>query len=227
MRILDKDSIKVGLRQLGFAEDDYQKFEGLIRRPNGIILVTGPTGSGKTTSLYAALNELNTPGPQDHHGRGPGRVLPAGDQPGRDPAQHRAGLCPRHSRHAASGPEHHSGGRDARPGDGADGNSGIFDWTLGFQYTTYERCAQCYYTSDRHGRAPPTWSPAASSPSWHSVWSASFARNASSRIPRRRPPCEAAGITPEMAANGNLHARDAAAATARAAATAAGWASSN
>jgi type IV pilus assembly protein PilB len=61
MRILDKDSIKIGLRQLGFAEDDYQRFKGLIRRPNGIILVTGPTGSGKTTSLYAALNELNTP----------------------------------------------------------------------------------------------------------------------------------------------------------------------
>ena len=61
MRILDKDSIKVGLRQLGFSDDDYQKVRSLINRPNGIILVTGPTGSGKTTSLYAALNELNTP----------------------------------------------------------------------------------------------------------------------------------------------------------------------
>lgn len=61
MRILDKDSIKVGLRQLGFGDEQYQVFNNLIRRPNGIILVTGPTGSGKTTSLYAALNELNTP----------------------------------------------------------------------------------------------------------------------------------------------------------------------
>jgi len=61
MRILDKDSIKVGLRQLGFADADFQRFEALIRRPNGIVLVTGPTGSGKTTSLYAALNALNTP----------------------------------------------------------------------------------------------------------------------------------------------------------------------
>jgi len=60
MRILDKDNIRVGLRQLGFSDEDYQRFKGLIRRPNGIILVTGPTGSGKTTSLYAALNELNT-----------------------------------------------------------------------------------------------------------------------------------------------------------------------
>ncbi len=61
MRLLDKDSIKVALTQLGFSEEDYGRFKGLIRRPNGIILVTGPTGSGKTTSLYAGLNELNTP----------------------------------------------------------------------------------------------------------------------------------------------------------------------
>jgi len=61
MRILDKDNIRVGLKQLGFAEDDYLKFRQLIQRPNGIVLVTGPTGSGKTTSLYAALNALNTP----------------------------------------------------------------------------------------------------------------------------------------------------------------------
>ena len=61
MRLLDKDSIKVGIRQLGFSEDNFKIFQQLIRRPNGIILVTGPTGSGKTTTLYAALNTLNRP----------------------------------------------------------------------------------------------------------------------------------------------------------------------
>ena len=61
MRVLDKDSIKVGVRQLGLSENDFRQFKNLIRRPNGIILVTGPTGSGKTTTLYAALNELNKP----------------------------------------------------------------------------------------------------------------------------------------------------------------------
>jgi len=61
MRILDRDNIKVGLQDLGFADDDFARFKALVKRPNGILLVTGPTGSGKTTTLYAALNELNRP----------------------------------------------------------------------------------------------------------------------------------------------------------------------
>jgi type IV pilus assembly protein PilB len=61
MRILDRGNIQVNIRDLGFSEDDYIKFQQIIKRPNGIFLVTGPTGSGKTTTLYAALNELNRP----------------------------------------------------------------------------------------------------------------------------------------------------------------------
>jgi len=61
MRILDRTNIQVNIRDLGFGEDDYVKFQKVIKRPNGIFLVTGPTGSGKTTTLYAALNELNRP----------------------------------------------------------------------------------------------------------------------------------------------------------------------
>ena len=61
MRILDKQSLLLGIQELGFGDEDYAEFQDIIRRPNGILLVTGPTGSGKTTTLYAALSELNTP----------------------------------------------------------------------------------------------------------------------------------------------------------------------
>lgn len=61
LRILRPDSVKIGIVGLGFEEDDYDRFQKIIRQPNGIFLVTGPTGSGKTTTLYAALQELNRP----------------------------------------------------------------------------------------------------------------------------------------------------------------------
>jgi type IV pilus assembly protein PilB len=61
MRILDRTSIQVSIKELGFSDEDYKRFQTIIKRPNGIFLVTGPTGSGKTTTLYSALNELNRP----------------------------------------------------------------------------------------------------------------------------------------------------------------------
>jgi type IV pilus assembly protein PilB len=61
MRLLMKESVLINLQELGFHESDYRRFESIIKRPNGIFLVTGPTGSGKTTTLYAALHELNRP----------------------------------------------------------------------------------------------------------------------------------------------------------------------
>jgi general secretion pathway protein E len=61
MRLLDKEQILLNLIDLGFARRELDQLEHLIGRPNGIILVTGPTGSGKTTTLYACLNKINTP----------------------------------------------------------------------------------------------------------------------------------------------------------------------
>jgi len=61
MRILDKEGLKLGLAELGFFTDDQQTFERLIGLPDGILLVTGPTGSGKTTTLYSCLNYINRP----------------------------------------------------------------------------------------------------------------------------------------------------------------------
>ena len=61
MRILDKEGLKLGLPELGFFSDDQQIFERLIGLPDGILLITGPTGSGKTTTLYAVLSYINRP----------------------------------------------------------------------------------------------------------------------------------------------------------------------
>ncbi|MGJ8633815.1 MAG: GspE/PulE family protein [Luteolibacter sp.] len=61
MRILDKTALLLGLPELGFFSDDQAEFEKLLGLPDGIILVTGPTGSGKTTTLYACLNVINKP----------------------------------------------------------------------------------------------------------------------------------------------------------------------
>jgi len=61
LRILDKSSLALDLRDLGYASDTLRSWQGLLHIPTGIVLVTGPTGSGKTTTLYASLNTINTP----------------------------------------------------------------------------------------------------------------------------------------------------------------------
>jgi type IV pilus assembly protein PilB len=60
MRILDRSNVQLDLEKVGMRDEDLKNFRQLIAKPNGIVLVTGPTGSGKTTTLYAALNELNS-----------------------------------------------------------------------------------------------------------------------------------------------------------------------
>ncbi len=61
MRVLDKSSLMLGLPELGFLSDDQERFERLLGLPDGVLLVTGPTGSGKTSTLYACLNYINKP----------------------------------------------------------------------------------------------------------------------------------------------------------------------
>ena len=61
LRVLDRSNVQLALDRIGLRDDDLENVRALINKPNGIVIVTGPTGSGKTTTLYAALNELNTP----------------------------------------------------------------------------------------------------------------------------------------------------------------------
>ena len=61
MRVLDRSNVQLSLDRIGLRDDELEEVRDLIGKPNGIVIVTGPTGSGKTTTLYAALNELNEP----------------------------------------------------------------------------------------------------------------------------------------------------------------------
>ena len=67
IRILDREKVILDLHGLGFPPRELQLFDQLIHKPYGMVLVTGPTGSGKTTTLYAALEADQFPGEKDHH----------------------------------------------------------------------------------------------------------------------------------------------------------------
>ena len=167
MRILEKASIQLEIPQLGFYADDQKKINQIINMPDGVFLVTGPTGSGKTTSLYAFLNtdgfgkddqsvcvsEYDQPAePEDHHGGGPGGISAAGHQSGagEQSGGHDVRQCA--ARDAASGAEHHHGGRDPRRGNGDHRHQRGPDGTPGVQHAAHQRRTQCGDPYDRYGR---------------------------------------------------------------------------
>ena len=117
LRILDKQSVVMKLDRLGMGEPERKRFERAYHEAHGAVLVTGPTGSGKSTTLYAALQELNTPekniitveDPVEYEIEGLTQVQVSG----------KVGLDVRH-RPTSDGPRrpgHHHGWRDPRPGD--------------------------------------------------------------------------------------------------------------
>ena len=97
MRILDSAGIKLGIEALGYEPDQQEALMHAIGRPYGMILVTGPTGSGKTVSLYTCLNILNQPGVNISTAEDPAEIQLAGRQPGQRQRQGRA-----HLRHRAA-----------------------------------------------------------------------------------------------------------------------------
>ena len=90
MRILDKDSVVMKLDKLGMEHAERERFEEAFHQAHGAVLVTGPTGSGKSTTLYAALQVAEHAREEHHHDRGPGRVPGRGDHAGAGRARRRA-----------------------------------------------------------------------------------------------------------------------------------------
>ncbi len=117
LRIFDPDILLKGLDQLGLSPHDAPKFHDFIARPTGIILVTGPTGSGKTTTLYSVLKHLSQARGEHRHDRGPGRDGVRGLQPGPGAPADRRHLRVEPAHGAAPGPRHHHGRRDPRRRD--------------------------------------------------------------------------------------------------------------
>ncbi len=124
MRLLDKSKLMLDMTKLGFEPHSLERFKNAIAKPYGIVLVTGPTGSGKTNTLYSAIAALNKPDTNIMTAEDPVEFNLPGDQPGPDPRQHRPQLRRRPALVPAAGPEHHPGRRDPRLRDGGDRGQG-------------------------------------------------------------------------------------------------------
>ena len=117
LRLLDKATAMLGMEELGLDRDNLERFIRLIEQPHGIILATGPTGSGKTTTLYGALSRLNTREKKHHHHRGPGGIRPARGGPDSHSPQGRPEFRPGTAFRVAA-----RSGRDHDRGDPRSGN---------------------------------------------------------------------------------------------------------
>ena len=149
MRVLDKSSLKLGLPELGFFSDDQETFERLIKLPDGILLVTGPTGSGKTTTLYACLNYINKPDrkiitveePVEYQMTGINQVQVNTEIGMTFPAAL--------AFHSAPGAEHHHDWRNSRPRDSEHCYERKSHWSPCFQHAAHKRRTFCGGALDR------------------------------------------------------------------------------
>ena len=112
MRLLDKENLRLDMTKLGFEPESLAKFQKAIFKPYGMVLVTGPTGSGKTNTLYSSIVQLNSPETNILTAEDPVEYQLPGHQPGADEGADRAELCHGLAVVSAPGSQYHSGGRD-------------------------------------------------------------------------------------------------------------------
>ena len=134
LRILDSESAKMGIDALGYEEDQKKMFMAALERPQGMILVTGPTGSGKTVSLYTGLNILNTVERNISTAEDPVEINLEGINQGTGFRQSPARLL-------TSGSRHHHGWGDSRPGNRRDCHQGGADGSHGDVDITHQQCS--------------------------------------------------------------------------------------
>ena len=151
MRILDPSSATLGIEALGYEPEQKESLMRAIQRPYGMVLVTGPTGSGKTVSLYTCLNILNKPGINISTAEDPAEInLPGINQVNMND---KAGPHLRGGAQGvpAPGPGHHHGGRDPRPRDRRDRDQGRADRPHGALDAAHQRRARHAHAPHEHG----------------------------------------------------------------------------
>ena len=152
MRLLDKGRMVFNLANVGMLPDIYGTFKQLIDRPHGIVLVTGPTGSGKSTTLYSALNEIKDETLKIITVEDPVEYQQAGISQIQVHAKIGLTFAAALAQHPASRPGRDPDRRNARPGNGRERHPGVADRPPGVQHAAHQRRAERRHATDRHGR---------------------------------------------------------------------------
>ena len=152
MRLLNKSSVLLDLPDLGFSPREYALMDGLIRRPDGIILVTGPDRQRQDDDALRVHQPDQPAEPQHPDGRGSGRVRDPGHPPGARPAQDRAHVRQRAPRLPPPGSGHRHGRRDPRPRDARDRDQRVADGPPRALDDPHERRGRRDHAHHRHGR---------------------------------------------------------------------------
>ena len=151
LRVLDGSSAKLGIDKLGYEEDQKKLYLDAIEKPYGMVLVTGPTGSGKTVSLYTALNILNIDGRNISTAEDPVEIRVEGINQVQQNVKRGMTFAAALALVPATGSGRDHGRRNPRPGNGRDRHQGGADGPHGALHPAYQRCPADHRPTDEHG----------------------------------------------------------------------------